>query len=66
MRAHRLYGALALIFIPTLAHPADTEWRRYAIPSTRTSVEMPVTMWALLGLFMVAINCWGLAPMVPW
>ena len=45
MRAHRLSGALALIFIPTLAHPADTEWRRYAIPSTRTSVEMPVTIF---------------------
>lgn len=29
-------------------------------------VELPVMMWALLGLFMVAINCWGLAPMVPW
>jgi hypothetical protein len=29
-------------------------------------VEMPVAMWALLGLFMVAINCWGLAPLSPW
>jgi hypothetical protein len=29
-------------------------------------IEMPVTMWALLGLFMVAINCWGLAPLLPW
>jgi hypothetical protein len=29
-------------------------------------IEMPVTVWALLGLFIVAINCWGLAPLLPW
>ncbi len=29
-------------------------------------LELPTTIWALLGLFMVAINCWGLAPLLPW
>lgn len=32
----------------------------------REPVEMPAMVWALLGLFMVAINCWGLAPLLPW
>ena len=45
MRAHRLSAALALVFIPTLALAGETEWRRYAIPSTGTSVEMPVTIF---------------------
>jgi hypothetical protein len=45
MRARRLSAALGLIFIPTLAYPGATEWRRYMIPGTRTSVEMPVTIF---------------------
>ena len=45
MRAHRLLAALALILIPTLAYPGEQEWRRYAIPSTGTSVEMPVSIF---------------------
>ena len=45
MRARRLTAALALVFVPTLAYPRDTEWRRYVIPSTGTSVEMPVTIF---------------------
>ena len=45
MRAHRLSVALALAFIPALAFAGDTEWRRYVIPSTGTSVEMPVTIF---------------------
>ena len=45
MRAHRLLAALALILIPTLAYPGEPEWRRYAIPSTGTSVEMPVSIF---------------------
>lgn len=43
MRA--LSAALALTFIPALALAGETEWRRYAIPSTGTSVEMPVTIF---------------------
>jgi hypothetical protein len=29
-------------------------------------VEMPAVVWALLGMFMVAINSWCLAPLAPW
>jgi hypothetical protein len=45
MRAHWLYTALALALTATLALAGETEWRRYAIPSTGTSVEMPVTIF---------------------
>lgn len=45
MRAHRLSVAFALAFIPAFAFAGETEWRRYAIPSTGTSVEMPVTIF---------------------
>ena len=37
--------AFALTVIPALALAGETEWRRYAIPSTGTSVEMPVTIF---------------------
>lgn len=29
-------------------------------------VRLSSTIWALLGLFLVAINSWGLAPLAPW
>jgi hypothetical protein len=49
MRAHRLSAVFAVAFaltvIPALAFAGETEWRRYAIPSTGTSVEMPVTIF---------------------
>ena len=45
MRAHRLSVTLALALTPALASAGETEWRRYAIPSTGTSVEMPVTIF---------------------
>ena len=49
MRAHRLSAVFAVAFaltvIPALALAGETEWRRYAIPSTGTSVEMPVTIF---------------------
>jgi hypothetical protein len=45
MRAHYLSAAFALVFIPALAYAGHTEWRRYVIPSTGTSVEMPVTIF---------------------
>ena len=45
MRAHRLSVAFALAFIPAFAFAGETEWRRYAIPITGTSVEMPVTIF---------------------
>ncbi|MEH2500815.1 hypothetical protein V1294_007294 [Bradyrhizobium sp. AZCC 1678] len=46
MRASRLSAALALlIFLPPLAFAGDAEWRRYEIPSTGTSVDMPVSIF---------------------
>jgi len=40
--------ALAIVglFTPALAVAGDTEWRRYVIPSTGTSVEMPVSIFS--------------------
>jgi len=46
MRAYRLSAALAVFaFTPALAFAGDTEWRRYVIPSTVTSVDMPVSIF---------------------
>ena len=45
MRAPRLFTVNLLIFIPTLALASDAEWRRYVIPSTGTSVDMPVSIF---------------------
>ena len=43
----RLSAALAIVGIlaPALALAGDAEWRRYAIPSTGTSVDMPVSIF---------------------
>ncbi|MEH2552247.1 hypothetical protein V1283_008892 [Bradyrhizobium sp. AZCC 2262] len=45
MRAPRLFAVSVLIFIPALASAGDAEWRRYVIPSTGTSVDMPVSIF---------------------
>src|SRR5207248_9145332 len=46
MRAYRLSAALAIFaFTPALAFAGDTEWRRYVIPSTGTSVDMPASIF---------------------
>jgi hypothetical protein len=45
MRAQCLFAAFALALAPTLALAVETEWRRYAIPSTGASVEMPITIF---------------------
>ena len=45
MCAPRLFAVSLLIFIPTLALASDAEWRRYVIPSTGTSVDMPVSIF---------------------
>jgi hypothetical protein len=47
MRAHALAAALAIVgaFAPALAFAGDIEWRRYVIPSTGTSVDMPVSIF---------------------
>ena len=47
MRPRRLSAAFAIvgIFAPTLAFAANTEWRRYVIPSTGTSVDMPISIF---------------------
>ena len=46
MRAPRLFIVSILIFTPALAFAGDTEWRRYVIPSTSTSVDMPVSIFS--------------------
>ena len=42
-----LSAALAIVGIlaPALAFAGDTEWRRYTIPSTGTSVDMPISIF---------------------
>ena len=45
MRAPRLFTAFILAFVPTLGFAGDTEWRRYSVPSTGTSVDMPVSIF---------------------
>jgi hypothetical protein len=41
-----LAAALAIVaFTPVLAFAGDAEWRRYVIPSTATSVDMPVSIF---------------------
>ena len=41
-----LAAALAIVaFTPALAFAGDAEWRRYVIPSTGTSVDMPVSIF---------------------
>ena len=48
MRAPRLFTAfLVLVFAPPLARAGDTEWRRYVVPSTGTSVDMPVSIFSV-------------------
>jgi hypothetical protein len=48
MRAQPLAAALAIVglFTPALGFAGDTEWRRYVIPSTGTSVDMPVSIFS--------------------
>ena len=42
-----LAAALAIVaFTPALAFAGDAEWRRYVIPSTATSVDMPVSIFS--------------------
>ena len=45
MRAHCLTAALAVAAIVAPALAGDAEWRRYVIPSTGTSVDMPVSIF---------------------
>ena len=45
MRTYRLAATFVLGFIPALAFAGDTEWRRYVIPSTGTSVDMPISIF---------------------
>jgi hypothetical protein len=45
MRSQCLPVVLVLALTPTLAFAGETDWRRYAIPSAKTSVEMPVTIF---------------------
>ena len=45
MRAHCLIAALVIAGFVAPAFAGDIEWRRYAIPSTGTSVDMPVSIF---------------------
>ncbi|MCK1513354.1 hypothetical protein IVB22_12410 [Bradyrhizobium sp. 190] len=45
MRTPRLFIVSILIFAPALAFAGDAEWRRYEIPSSGTSVDMPVSIF---------------------
>ena len=45
MRALCLSAAIVLSFIPAMASAGDIEWRRYTIPSTGASVDMPVSIF---------------------
>src|SRR5688572_32001835 len=45
MHVQRLFIVSILILTPALAFADDTEWRRYVIPSTGTSVDMPVSIF---------------------
>ena len=47
MRARCLSAVFAIVGIvaPALAFAGDAEWRRYVIPSTGTSVDMPVSIF---------------------
>ena len=45
MAPPRLFGALLLSLVPTLAFPASIEWRKYVIPSIGANVDIPVTIF---------------------
>jgi hypothetical protein len=45
MHVPRLFAAFILASVPALAFAAETEWRRYVIPSSGTSVDMPVSIF---------------------
>ncbi|MFG3595917.1 hypothetical protein [Bradyrhizobium sp. RDI18] len=44
---HFCAAIVALSFVPILAFAGDTEWRRYEIASTGTSVDMPVSIFSV-------------------
>jgi hypothetical protein len=46
MRTPQLLIASALIFAPTVTDAGGTEWRRYVIPSTGASVDVPVSIFS--------------------
>jgi hypothetical protein len=46
MRAFLLLGALALGLLPTNVLAEPTDWRSFVIPSTGTSVEIPMTIFS--------------------
>jgi hypothetical protein len=46
MRVPHLFIASALIFAPAIADAGDMEWRRYVIPSTEASVDMPASIFS--------------------
>jgi hypothetical protein len=43
---HRVLAAIAFGLVPATVGAGSTEWRRYAIPSTGASVDIPVTIFS--------------------
>ena len=46
MRARAVPLTLVLSLFPAIATAGATEWRKYIIPSTRASVDVPVTIFS--------------------
>ena len=46
MRMPHFFIASALIFAPAIADASDTEWRRYVVPSTGASVDIPASIFS--------------------
>ena len=46
MRLPYLIIATALTFAPAIADAGGTEWRRYVIPTTGASIDMPISIFS--------------------
>ena len=46
MRGRAVLLTLVISLYPAIATAGATEWRRYVIPSTRASVDVPVTIFS--------------------
>jgi hypothetical protein len=46
MRARRLLATIVLSLFPAVAIAGGAQWRRYVIPSTSASVDVPVAIFS--------------------
>jgi hypothetical protein len=46
MRLPYLFIATALSFAPAIADAGGMEWRRYVIPSTAASIDLPISIFS--------------------